>query len=118
MGDTEDLLAWLRQKHQEMPDPEAGSFYSNAADEIVRLREELGDLEAYAAAWTDTANRHARTADRWQARAERAEADADRLAAKLSRMPCACTWRSYGVIGYRCTKCVVLELHDREVEAR
>lgn len=113
MGDILDEL-----RSPSFPMGQRFALCQEAADEIERLREELGDLEAYAAAWTDTANRHARTADSWQARAERAEADADRLAAKLSRMPCACTWRSYGVIGYRCTKCVALDLHDREVEAR
>lgn len=48
-------------------------------------------------------------------RAVRAEADADRLAEQVGRLMCAC---EPGNADYRCSKCVVLDLHDREVEAR
>ena len=109
MGDTDELLAWLRQKHQEMPDPEAGSFYSNAADEIVRLRDELAQMNAHADAWTDTANLYATNAEWWRARAERAEADADRLAEALTISDGR--ERAYAIRE-------ALLAHDKEVEAR
>ena len=115
---SDDIVDQLRIRHLQQACSDGESVYSQGADESERLREELGDLEAYADLAYADATRAEDEVTYWKARARRAEVDADRLAVNLSRMPCACTWRSYGVIGYRCTKCVALDLHDREVEAQ
>ena len=107
MGDTEDLLAWLRQKHQEMPDPEAGSFYSIAADEILDLRAEV-------ALWREMYDKVAAADTRRSLldRVLRAERDADRLAEVIRNVA------EHELDAAACRLCVVLDLHEREVEAR
>lgn len=109
MGDILDEL-----RSPSFPVGQRFALCQEAADEIVRLRAELAQMNADA----DAVVWDRRGADYWRPRADRAEADADRLAASVSRRPCACTWRSHGVIGYRCVRCATLDLHDKEVEAR
>lgn len=111
MGDTEDLLAWLRQKHQEMPDPEAGSFYSIAADELMRLEGGLAEADTYIDLAYADATRAEDEAAYWKARAERAEADAGRLAESIR-------WVADHPDGSADCPLRALLAHDREVEAR
>lgn len=42
----DDIVERLRQVHQTVPIPSIASLYSNAADEIVRLRAEREAIEA------------------------------------------------------------------------
>ena len=104
-----DIVDRLRAAHQTSPIPSIASLYSNAADEIVDLRAEV-------ALWREMYDMVAAADTRRSLldRALRAERDADRLAAEVMRLRCACEPSS----GYRCTKCVTLDLHDKEVEAR
>ena len=107
----DDIVVRLRRPpYGWMTDP---SVCGQAADAIVRLRGRWAEADANADLAYADATRAESEAASWKARAERAEADADRLASEVRRLMCAC-----GPHGYVCSKCAVLGLHDKEVEAR
>ena len=113
MSDIVDIVDQLVMRHLQQACSDGESVYSKAAAEIVRLRADLAQMKGHVKAWTNTALDFDDDLDRWTLRADRAEADADRLAEQVGRLMCAC-----GPHGYVCSKCVVLDLHDKEVEAR
>lgn len=102
-----------RNERQDIDGEErSGDEHQSVVGAIDALTEEVVKLVAGLTAWKDTARQYGQNADYWRTRAERAEEDADRLAEALR------LYADHSGLGNECPTCVVLDLHDKEAEAR
>lgn len=105
---SDEIVDFLRAHHQQVPSPQHASYYSQAADEIVRLR---AQVELFHQDWVtmNCAAMYGCPPGGWS--------DPERKATFVAEIDDA-IMRHAAYEGW-CPRCgKTLDLHDKEVEAR